>query len=105
MNDVIKNFLVNSDETGKHIVTSYRTGKKYYIEPIGIDRPADWGSYNPSTGKIENKKGFDKFTGSVTEKESVITEENGFKNIHYIESGSPYSIIDEMDKKYASVTQ
>lgn len=103
MNDVIKNFLVDSDETGKHIVTSHRTGKKYYVEPIGSSRMADWGSYNPSTGNIENKKGAGKFTGSVLPNESVITEENGFKNIHMVDNGSPYSIIEEMDKQYPTI--
>ena len=103
MNDVIKNFLVDSDETGKHIVTSYRTGKKYYVEPIGNGRMADWGSVNPATGEMENKKGAGKYTGSVSEKESVVTEQNGFKNIQFIEGGSPYSVIDEMDKLYPSL--
>jgi len=101
--EVIKNFLVDSDETGKHIVTSYRTGKKYYVEPIGNGRMADWGSYNPSTGKIENKKGSGKYTGSVIPEESVITEENGFTNIKMVDCGSPYSIIDELDSKYPSI--
>lgn len=105
MNDVIKNFLVNSDETGKHIVYSMRTGKKYYVEPIGNPRMADWGSYNPSTGNIENKKGSGKFSGCVPEDESVITVENGFKNIHFIENGSPYSIIDEIDSKYPTINK
>jgi hypothetical protein len=54
-------FLENRDETGRFYIYSFRTGKTYFVEPIGPDRPADWGSYNPSTGKIENKKGFDKF--------------------------------------------
>lgn len=103
MNDIIKNFLVNSDETGRHIVTSYRTGKKYYVEPIGDGRMADWGSYNPATGNVENKKGAGKFTGSVTFKESVITEDNGFKNILFVENGSPYSAIEELDSKYPSI--
>lgn len=103
MNDVIKNFLVDSDETGRHIVTSYRTGKKYYVEPIGNGRMADWGSYNPSTGNIENKKGAGKYTGSVTKEESIITEENGFKNIRMIDNGSPYSVIEEMDSEYPSI--
>lgn len=103
MNDVIKNFLVDSDETGKHIVTSHRTGRKYYVEPIGDGRMADWGSYNPSTGDIENKKGTGKYTGSVTEKESVITEANGFTNIQLVENGSPYSEIEKLDKKYPSI--
>lgn len=98
--EVLKNFLVNSEETGRHIVTSFRTGRRYYIEPIGNGRMADWGSYNPSTGKIENKKGAGKYAGSVTEAESMITKENGFEEIHYIERGSPYGIIEELDAKY-----
>ena len=54
--DFDKRFLESRDDSGRFIVTSFRTGKKYYIEPIGPDRAADWGSYNPSTGNIENKK-------------------------------------------------
>jgi hypothetical protein len=103
MNKFVENFLVNSEETGRHIVYSKRTGKRYFIEPIGDGRMADWGSYNPSTGNIENKKGAGKHTGSVTEKESIIREENGFVNIHFVENGSPYSIIDEIDSKYPTI--
>lgn len=80
---------------------SYRTGKTYYVEPIGLDRAADWGSYNPSTGKIENKKGFDKHRGAIDERNSLITKENGFEDIRYSGvGGSPFSVIDEMDAKY-----
>jgi hypothetical protein len=102
-NDIIRNFLVNSEETGRHIVHSFRTGKKYYIEAIGNDRMADWGSYNPSTGDIENKKGAGKYTGSVKLENSVINENNGFKNIHFVEKGSPYSVIDTIDRQYPSI--
>ena len=102
-NDVIRYFLVNSEETGRHIVTSLRTGRRYYIEPIGDGRRADWGSYNPGTGNIENKKGAGKHTGSVKAEDSVIKPENGFVNIQVIECGSPYSIIDEMDAKYPRI--
>lgn len=99
-----KNFLVNRDETGRFIVDSYRTGKTYFVEPIGPDRPADWGSYNPSTGKIENKKGFDKYTGAIEEKESLIMKDNGFEDIRYSGiGGSPFSVIEEMDSKYPKI--
>lgn len=99
----MKNFLVNSEETGRHIVTSFRTGRRYFVEPIGSGRMADWGSVNPATGQMENKKGAGKHTGSVTESESMITEKNGFKNIHFVESGSPYDVITQMDSKYPSI--
>ena len=98
--EIVKNFLVNSDETGKHVVYSPRTGKRYYIEPIGDGRGGDWGSYNPASGNIEHKKGDGKYTGSIKEEDSVITEENGFKNIEVIEGGSPYYLIEQMDAKY-----
>ena len=96
-----KKFFENRDETGRFMVTSFRTGRTYVVEPIGADRPADWGSYNPSSGEIENKKGFDKFRGSIDEKDSLITKENGFENIRYSGvGGSPFSTIEEMDAKY-----
>ena len=92
--------MTNRDETGRFIVKSIRTGKTYYVEPIGSKRSADWGSYNPSTGNIEHKKGYDKFSGSIYESESLITKENGFDNIVYSGIGvSPYSIIDDIDSK------
>jgi len=98
---MIDNFLVNSDETGRFIVISKSTGKKYFIEPIGPNRPADWGSYNPSTGNIEHKKGFDKYRGAIDEKDSLIIKENGFDDIYYTEIGeSPFDIINKLDSKY-----
>jgi hypothetical protein len=101
-----KQFLVDRDESGRFIVKSYRTGKSYFVEPIGPDRTADWGSFNPSTGNIENKKGFDKFRGSIDEKNSMITKENGFDEIHYSGIGaSPMSVIDELDKKHPTVNE
>jgi len=93
--------MTNRDETGRFIVKSVRTGKTYYVEPIGSKRSADWGSYNPSTGNIEHKKGYDKFSGAIDELESLITKENGFDNIVYSGIGvSPNSIIDELDSKF-----
>lgn len=59
------------------------------------------GSYNPSTGNIENKKGFGKNRGSINEPESLIIPENGFKLIHTLDIGeSPHSYIEELDSKY-----
>jgi hypothetical protein len=96
-------FLTNTEDTGRHIITSTRTGKTYFIEPIGMDRPADWGSVNPATGDMMVKKGWGKNRGSVDKNESLITEENGFEKIHEIGPGeSPYSKIEELDSKYPS---
>lgn len=97
--EVRKKFFENRDETGRFMITSYKTGVSYFIEPQGNGRPADWGSYNPSTGKVENKKGFDKFTGSVLAEETIITAENGFKDIVTLEKGSsPMSEIERRDE-------
>ena len=59
------------------------------------------GSYNPATGNIEHKKGFDKYTGSVTESESMITPENGFIKIDLLSEGeSPMAEIERRDREY-----
>lgn len=98
-------FYDNSSETGRHTYKSFRTKKVYAIEPIDKSgRPADWGSYNPSTGNIENKKGAGKFTGSIHPDDSLITEENGFTNIQMLDPGtSPYSAIELIDSQYPTV--
>ena len=98
MNTTLKDFLVNSEETGRQIVVSLRTGKKYYVEAIGNGR-SDWGDVDPATGKITGNYG-SKYIVSVTKEHSVITEDNGFKNICTITSGSPYGVIQDMDSKY-----
>lgn len=97
MDDVKKRFLTNTDETGRFIVKSLTTGKTYYVEPIGNGHPADWGDINPATKKIEGDYG-QKYAGCVSEKDSLITPENGFK---IIEAGvSPLGAIYQRDLEY-----
>lgn len=99
MNDIKTKFLKNTDDTGRFIYKSLVTGKEYYVEPIGGH--SDWGDINPATKKVEGDYG-EKYKGSVSEKESLITPENGFKIIEVLEAGvSPISIIEERDKEYA----
>ncbi len=96
------NFFVNQD-AGRFIVHSYRTGKKYFVEPIENEHTPVWGDVNPATGKIEGSYG-SKHRGGVKEKESIITKENGFSKIHYAGVGcSPLSFISELDAKYPSL--
>lgn len=97
--EVMEGFWLDRDETGRQMEVSYKTGIRYYIEPLGNGRPADWGSYNPSTGNIENKKGFGKCTGSVLPSESIVTEDNGFKNVAELGIGTSYR--SEIDKRDA----
>jgi len=97
-----KNFLTHTDETGRFIVESKRTGIAYAVEPIGNIKTA-WGDLNPATGKTEGKYG-SKYKGSIDKKESLITEENGFENITTLEAGmSPLAYIAEIDAKRPSI--
>ena len=92
-----------SEDTGRFIYQSLVTGRKYYVEPIGGH--SDWGDINPATKKVEGDYG-EKYKGSVSEKESMITPENGFVLIETLEPGvSPLSVIEERDKRYEQMAK
>lgn len=98
--DIKKRFLTNTDETGRFIVHSTRTGREYWVEPMGYNK-TKWGSIDPASKKLMHKKGDGKFRGAIDEKDSIITEENGFKNIQVLEPGtSPLHAIQVIDNKY-----
>ena len=98
MTNLEKRFLKNTDDTGRFIYQSLVTGRKYYVEPIGGH--SDWGDINPATKKVEGDYG-QKYTGCVSEKESLITPENGFKLIETLEAGmSPLSVVYQRDLEY-----
>ena len=80
--DFTKKFLTNTDESGRFIIKSIKTGKTYYVEPIDGDEKTVWGDYNPSTKKYETSNYGDKYKGSIKPEESMITEEAGFDKIH-----------------------
>lgn len=87
-------------KTGRYYVKV--NGRTFCVEPIdntlGNGRE-QWGDLNPSTGKIEGNYG-DKNLGAIHEDDSIITEENGFKNIVDLKPGqSPDSYINELLKK------
>lgn len=95
-NNINKRFLTNTDETGRMIVKSLKTGRTYYIEPIGNGYNESFGDIDPATKKMTGNYG-GKYTGSVTEKESLITKENSFSNIVTLKPGeSPF---DEIDRR------
>lgn len=65
-----------------------------------ISRTANWGDINPATKKVEGDYG-QKYTGCVSEKESLITPENGFRLIETLEAGmSPLSVVYQRDLEY-----
>ena len=102
-NDIRKKFLTRTDETGRFIVKSKRTGKEYYVEPLDNGLRSEWGDLNPATKKLEGEYGT-KYKGSISEKESLITKENGFNNIITLPPGiSPLEYIDKVDQKYESL--
>lgn len=90
-------FLIDTDHTGRFIVSSKETGIDYYVEPVGNCK-TNWGDLDPATGKVTGKYGV-KYRGSVDEKDSLITEDAGFKNIKTLQPGiSPLYYIYKIDK-------
>ena len=97
----LQRFLTGTDNTGRFIVKSKITGIVYCIEPIDNGKPKVlWGDLDPATKKLTGDYGH-KRRGAVTEAESLITEENGLKNIAVFK-GSPLGEIDRRDRLYAN---
>lgn len=95
-----KNFLVDSENTGRFIVTSLITNKRYYVEAIG-DPHTSWGSVDPASNKMTTKKGWKRNRGSIDACNSMIEEGVGFDKIHNLKAGvSPLAYIEELDSKY-----
>ena len=93
-------FLKDSDKTGRFIVKSKATGKRYFVETIGNTHAADWGDLDPATKKMTGTYG-ERYEGCVPEKDSMITKENGFENIVVLTPGeSPIDYIERLDKRY-----
>lgn len=58
--DFNSRFLKNRDDTGRFIVVSKRTGKKYYVEAIG-DPHIEWRKYRPIQSRsFDDKEGLEK---------------------------------------------
>jgi len=104
--DFTSRFLKNRDDTGRFIVVSKRTGRKYFVEAIG-DPHIEWGSIDPSNpDHLMTKKGWKKNAGSIDARDSMITKENGFSKIHDLKPGiSPHAYIDMLDAQYPTIEQ
>lgn len=94
-------FLKDRDHTGRFVVLSSRTGKRYVVEPIGSPK-TDWGDIDvTSPGKEVTGSYGKKYHGAIKEKDTMITEENGCVNIKVLTPGtSPLWAIEDMDAKY-----
>ena len=98
--DFKKRFLMNTDETGRFIVKSMKTGKTYFVEAIDGDEKTFWGDYDPASKKFQGAYGL-KYKGSIRPEESMITEDNGFEKIHTLGVGeSPLDYINRIDDEY-----
>ena len=92
-------FLINTDDTGRFIVSSKRTGVSYWVEPIGNCKTM-WGDLDPATKQISGNYG-KKYRGGIDPEESLISEENGFLNVVTLDIGtSPLLYIDWKDAQY-----
>lgn len=101
--DYKSRFLTNTDDTGRFLVHSPRTGKTYFVEPIVNGHTPEWGSIDPATGNLMHKKGDGKYKGGINPAESLITVKQGFapEKITMLDKGvSPFHAIDVMDAKY-----
>ena len=93
-------FLTNTEDTGRFIVTSIRTGKKYFVECLDNNIRNTWGDLDPATKKMSSQYG-KKYRGCIDKEESLITKENGFETIHELDVGvSPHHAIEVIDAKY-----
>lgn len=97
-------FLERTDDTGRFVVYSERTGKTYAVEPIWR-KTKQWGSIDPADsgagGTLTKKKGMDKHLGAVREEDSLLVEGEHFINVQTLEPGvSPMHAIKLLDAKY-----
>ncbi len=99
MTTLRKRFLTNTDETGRFIVKSTKTGKTYFVEPID-NRPDHqiWGDIDPASKTLQGAYG-SKYRGSVKDNESMISHLNGFDNIQLV-SGSPFAEIQRREQLF-----
>ncbi len=68
--------------------------------PDNLDR-VQWGDVNPATKKLETGDYGKKNNGGINMNESIITKENGFKDINFLPAGtSPLGYIEMLEKKY-----
>lgn len=82
-------------DSGRYFIQ--KNGRTFCVEPIGGNHVV-WGDIDPASKKITGDYG-SKYKGFVEEDQSIITKENGFKNIMTLPAGtSPDSVISELLK-------
>ncbi len=72
IDEIKQNFLINSEDTGRFLVKSLKSGKTYFVEAIG-DPHLEWGSLDPATKDLTNKKVLDKISSIIDGEAREIT--------------------------------
>lgn len=81
--------------TGRFFVFM-QSGRKFCVEPYGYFH-SDWGNINPATKKLEKVRAKD--MDIIDETNSIITKENGYRNICMLDPGtSPLGFLECLDK-------
>ena len=86
-------------DSGRYYV-KLKNGRTFCVEPID-DTPhmVEWGDIDPVSKKLTGTYG-KKHRGAIRSEESIITEENGFKNIKILEPGqNPDDYINQLIKQ------
>lgn len=86
-------------DTGRFFVTV--GNRKFCVEPIdnNVGKRKQWGDIDPVTKKTTGDYG-EKSRGAIHEDDSIITTENGFKNIITLPGGvSPLGYIQDLIEK------
>lgn len=79
--------------------------KTFYVEviedhPDNLDR-VQWGDVNPATKKLETGDYGKKNAAGINMSESIITKENGFKDVSFLPPGtSPMGYIELLEKQH-----
>ncbi len=73
-------------DTGRHFI--YVEGRTFCVEPIDNSqgKSKKWGDLDPASKKVTGHYG-EKHIGAIHEDDSIITKENGYKNIEMLDAG------------------
>ena len=85
---------------GREVFIDLETGRRFVIEVIDNSNGNQqlWGDIDPATKTVNGNYG-QKNKAGINEKDSIIKEENNFKNITTLGKGeSPYSYINKLLK-------
>jgi hypothetical protein len=81
-------------ESGRYFVYM-KSGRKFCIEEWGTNH-TQWGDIDPATKKLHKVRVKD--VEVIDEDNTIITKENGFKNICFLSPGtSPLGYVDALD--------